>query len=470
MLWAAAPAAGQGLGQNVAPPQPAATATPDRETLLRMLAEEMTTRLVTALSIQARSHAAEVATLEYRLRQAEERLERTETARERGESAHREDLKGMRELLARAEAAVGGLGASQAAMKAALDERDQDANRLKLTLTRALGALAEAKQDARTQRAAADAAAAAAGDVELLRQQAMAAVADLDRARQQSALLAAERLRLAREADELKLEKASLQIDRDLAFGERDAMSDRLQVVALQVSQPQPASEPAGLETRALERLGQIEQFLSATGINVGKLGAPVPGAKTSTGTVVPPPLPVSRQGGRGGPFIPGNLQSLADRQKPTEASIRMERQLDRLERVERVLRVLPLGAPLQHYSFESGFGPRSDPFRKKAAIHEGVDLAAPMRTPLRATGPGTVVHAGTKAAYGKTVDIRHAGGLVTRYAHMADIKVRDGETVRRGDIVGLLGSTGRSTGPHVHYEVMVDGRPVDPVRFIGKK
>lgn len=470
LLWAAPPAAAQDKAEA-----PAAQAgASDRETLLRMLAEEMTSRLVTALSIQARSHAAEVATLEYRLRQTEERLERAETDRDRRDEAHRRELTGMRDLLARAEAAVGGIGASQAAMKQALDAREEDVGRLKTSLASALAALADARQDVRrTQAAAAEATQA---EVAAIRQRLDAATTaleqtqaetqrlaeDRDRLAAERERLSGERERLAGESEALRLAGAQLRIERDLANGDRAALSDRLELVAARLGDAQPAA--GGLETQALERLGQIEQFLSSTGINVGRLSQPVP----AKGAVVPPPLPASRQGGRGGPFVP----AMPGRDTPVEAKAdpQMERQLDRLERIERVLRVLPIGAPLQNYSFESGFGRRSDPFKKRAAMHEGVDLAAPMRTPLQATAPGTVVHAGWKAAYGKTVDVRHAGGLVTRYAHMADIKVAEGDAVARGDVVGLLGSTGRSTGPHVHYEVIVDGNPVDPSRLIGRR
>ncbi|WP_374443728.1 peptidoglycan DD-metalloendopeptidase family protein [Stella sp.] len=457
LLWAAPAPAQDAPGGAAAAATPAV---PDRETLLRLLAEEMTTRLVTALSIQARSHAAEVATLEYRLRQTEERLERAEGERDRREEAHRRELSAMRDLLARAEAAVGGIGASQAAMKQALETREEDIGRLKAALGAALGSLAEARQEVRrTQAAAAEATAA---ELAAMRSRLDAATAALEASRGEGRGLAADRDRLAAEAEALRHAEARLRLDRDIAVGERDAMSDRLEQAAARVADPLPSAD--GLESQALERLGQIEQFLSSTGINVSRLSQPIP----AKGAVVPPPLPVSRQGGRGGPFVP-----LARDREPDAAGKpgpQLERHLDRLERIERVLRVMPIGAPLASYSFESGFGRRSDPFRKRAAMHEGVDLAAPMRTPLHATAPGTVVHAGRKAAYGNTVDVRHAGGLVTRYAHLADVKVSVGDTVARGDVVGLLGSTGRSTGPHVHYEVMIDGTAVDPARFLGRR
>lgn len=468
LLWAAAPAKAQAPAD--AAPSAAAGDAGEREKLLRLLAEEMTTRLVAALSIQARSHAAEVTTLELRLRTTEDRLEKAEAARQQADAAQREELKDMHELVTRAEAAMGGIGASQAAMKAALAARDDDVARLKTALARSLAAVADARAELRTKAAAApEPDPAAVAEREAVRRQLADTAALLEQTRQETAALAADRDRLRKEADDAAVLLTNLRIDRDVVEGERDALADRLETVAARVAAAPaaPADTPA-MASEAIERLGQIEQFLSSTGINVQKLVVPV---AVNKGAVVPPPLPAARQGGRGGPFIRASAIGTVEPAKATEASLQVNQQhLERLERVESILRIMPLGAPLQHYSFESGFGPRSDPFRRRAAMHEGVDLAAPMRSPLRATGPGTVVHAGPKSAYGKTVDVKHANGLVTRYAHMSEIKVAEGATLRRGDVVGLLGSTGRSTGPHVHYEVIVEGKPVDPIRFIGRR
>ncbi len=467
LLWAAAPAAAETPATADTAAHPPAADTGDRDTLLRLLAEEMTTRLVAALSIQARSHAAEVTTLEHRLRTTEERLEQAETARQRADATHRDELKDMRELLARAEAAMGGIGASQAAMKAALAERDGDVARLKTELAGALAAAAEAREQAGSKVATARPDPVVMAELQDLRGRLDETTAVLERTRQETAAVATERDRLRQEAEDAAVTLVTMRIDRDLIEGERDALADRIETVAAQATVPAAPADAPAMASEAIERLGQIEQFLSSTGINVQRFSAPV----VARGTVVPPPLPAARQGARGGPFIPPRVAAAAGPSPATEAAVRVDQQhLERLERIERVLRVLPLGAPLQHYSFESGFGRRSDPFKRRAAMHEGVDLAAPMRTQLRVTAPGTVVHAGPKSAYGRTVDVKHANGLVTRYAHMSEIKVAEGARLDRGDVIGLLGSSGRSTGPHVHYEVIVDGNPVDPVRFIGRR
>lgn len=454
-----------------APAAPAVAPADDsdnREVMLRLLAEEMTKRLVTALSNQARSHSAEVTAFEQRLAVAEHRFAQAEAARQQADAAHRDEMKGMRDLLDQAKGAMGELEASHSAMKAALAERDQDVAQLKASLDHALAEVAEARgQLAQTREARAQPDAAAAAELEDLRKRSAETARALEAARQEAADAAAERDRLREQAQDTTIKLAGLKIDRDLIEGEREALADRLEAVAEQATAaPEPQPSAPALPAEAAQRLGRIEQFLSSTGIDVRKLAAPV----LAKGAIVPPPLPLSR-GGRGGPFIPLSAIGLAEPAKDREVALRVHPEyMERLDRVERVLRVMPLGAPLQNYGFESPFGPRSDPFRKKAAVHDGVDLSAPMGTPLHVTAPGTVVFAGRKSAYGRAVDVKHAGGLVTRYAHMSAIKVDEGDRLARGDVVGLLGSSGRSTGPHVHYEIILDGTPIDPARFMGRR
>lgn len=133
----------------------------------------------------------------------------------------------------------------------------------------------------------------------------------------------------------------------------------------------------------------------------------------------------------------------------------------------QKVLSMLPLTAPLEHYQLESRFGVRSDPFNGHQAIHTGLDMSAPYRAPVYSTSPGTVVFAGYAAAYGKVVEIDHGMGIHTKYAHLNAINVNVGQHVSRGTRIGLLGATGRTTGPHVHYEVLVNGVPQDPEKFL---
>ncbi len=112
-----------------------------------------------------------------------------------------------------------------------------------------------------------------------------------------------------------------------------------------------------------------------------------------------------------------------------------------------------------------SGFGLRRHPLFGIVRAHHGVDIAAPWGAPVQAAAPGTVVYAGWFGGYGKLVVVDHGGGLATLYGHLSSIAVSAGQRVRRGDVVGRVGSTGYSTGPHLHFEIRVNGRPVDPLR-----
>ena len=114
-----------------------------------------------------------------------------------------------------------------------------------------------------------------------------------------------------------------------------------------------------------------------------------------------------------------------------------------------------------------SGFGTRADPFHGKARNHSGVDLASPKGTPIRATADAYVERAEVAGGYGNLVQLNHGRGYQTRYAHMQKILVRAGQYVRRGTVIGLVGSTGRSTGPHLHYEVRYKGKAIDPTPYM---
>ncbi len=128
----------------------------------------------------------------------------------------------------------------------------------------------------------------------------------------------------------------------------------------------------------------------------------------------------------------------------------------------------IPSEKPLRTAEFTSGFGVRSDPFRHGAAMHPGIDLAAPYGTPVYATADGTVLRAGwNSGGYGNLVEIDHGRGIVTRYGHMSKVIVSEGQRITRGQQVGYVGSTGRSTGNHLHYEVRIDNSPVNPIPFM---
>ncbi len=141
-------------------------------------------------------------------------------------------------------------------------------------------------------------------------------------------------------------------------------------------------------------------------------------------------------------------------------------RQLDQLEQG---VAAIPSAHPIRDsIALTSGYGVRSDPFRGRAAMHAGIDLAGPLGTPIFATADGIVGRAEyNNGGYGNLVELNHGQGIQTRYGHLSRFAARAGQRVRRGELIGYMGSTGRSTGSHLHYEVRIDGRAVNPVPFM---
>ncbi|MEA3030483.1 MAG: hypothetical protein QOG13_1808 [Sphingomonadales bacterium] len=141
-------------------------------------------------------------------------------------------------------------------------------------------------------------------------------------------------------------------------------------------------------------------------------------------------------------------------------------RQLDQLQQG---VAAIPSAQPLRSSAnFTSGYGIRSDPFRGRAAMHAGIDLAGPLGTPVYATADGIIGRSEwNSGGYGNLVEIDHGQGIQTRYGHLSQRIALAGQRVHRGDLIGLMGSTGRSTGSHLHYEVRIDGRAVNPVPFL---
>jgi murein DD-endopeptidase MepM/ murein hydrolase activator NlpD len=198
--------------------------------------------------------------------------------------------------------------------------------------------------------------------------------------------------------------------------------------------------------------------------------------AESARGVIRLTGVPASRvleQTGMGGPLIPINFTASAAAaaapEDPFERRIyEVEARLREAQEYERAMRSLPLGLPVQGaYRETSGFGYRSDPFTRRATFHEGTDLAAFTGAPIIAPAPGKIIHAGVKGAYGRTVEIDHGAGFKTRYGHMNSISVKLGQEVAIGQKIGTMGSTGRSTGPHLHYEIYFRGKSYDPLKFL---
>jgi murein DD-endopeptidase MepM/ murein hydrolase activator NlpD len=176
---------------------------------------------------------------------------------------------------------------------------------------------------------------------------------------------------------------------------------------------------------------------------------------------------PTGSASGTGGPFVP--LKA------PQSGASAFERQLYRInfaraqvDQYNHTLITVPVRKPVYgEVDMSSPFGMRMDPFLKGPAIHTGIDLRGDKGDPVRVTANGTVTIASWQGGYGNMVEVDHGNGFATRYGHMSKIDVKVGQAVRIGQTLGEIGSTGRSTGPHLHYETRIDGEPVDPQKFL---
>jgi len=204
----------------------------------------------------------------------------------------------------------------------------------------------------------------------------------------------------------------------------------------------------SALEETFESRARRIRSVLTDLGINPGKV------------STVPPPA------GVGGPFVAANPAS--DEKSFERQLYRVHLSRSQVDRLTRTLLDVPVRKPVSgEIDTSSGFGMRMDPFVRSPAMHTGLDMRGETGEPVRATANGTVTIAGNNGGYGKMVEIEHRNGLATRYAHLSAIDVKVGQSVKIGQVIGKIGSTGRSTGPHLHYETRVDGEAVDPQKYL---
>jgi murein DD-endopeptidase MepM/ murein hydrolase activator NlpD len=169
---------------------------------------------------------------------------------------------------------------------------------------------------------------------------------------------------------------------------------------------------------------------------------------------------------GVGGPYVPVKLASDAGAFERQLYRINITR--SQVERLNRTLALVPYRKPvIGEVEFTSGFGVRNDPFLGRPAMHTGLDFRAATGDPVRATANGKVASSGWAGGYGRMVEIDHGNGLSTRYGHLSEIGVKVGDPIKIGQVIGAVGSTGRSTGPHLHYETRIDGEAVDPQKFL---
>jgi murein DD-endopeptidase MepM/ murein hydrolase activator NlpD len=205
------------------------------------------------------------------------------------------------------------------------------------------------------------------------------------------------------------------------------------------------------LHNRTLGNVKDAERVLEMAGLDLANVLEHVGGLPNGKGG------PVANRDGEATVKAPALATTLTD----------VENHLTRWEALKSVLISTPFISPVDYYHLTSRFGKRRDPFTNRWAMHSGLDLAGWRKAPVYSTAPGTIVFAGKKGRYGKMVEIDHGNGIRTRYGHLFKVTVRKGEKIGHRHKVGLLGSTGRSTGPHVHYEVLFDGKQLDPLKFI---
>ena len=171
-----------------------------------------------------------------------------------------------------------------------------------------------------------------------------------------------------------------------------------------------------------------------------------------------------------GGPYMPPrtDLGSDLDYMDHIDAANAAMSALTRFQHAKDALSAAPIYRPLNwKYKYSSRFGNRRDPFTGKSAFHSGLDFSAPKGAKVTPVGAGRVTFAGRKGGYGNTVEVTHPNGLLSRYAHLSAIRVKKGQKVNQNHILGLVGSTGRSTGPHLHLEMRKNDKPINPDRFI---
>lgn len=218
------------------------------------------------------------------------------------------------------------------------------------------------------------------------------------------------------------------------------------------------------MATRLGELQGRMLQ-LDSLGERVSSLA----GVKSSRKAVNPDGKP-----GQGGPFLPEPMSAAELQQEIERLAVVLDQRTDELAYMEFKLlekrveqRLMPTTLPVKNAILGSAFGYRNDPFAGLRSRHDGLDFSAPTGTPVSAAADGVVLAAVFHPEYGNMIDIDHGDGLSSRYAHLATMTVVESKIVRRGEKIGTVGSTGRSTGPHLHFEVQMLGVPQNPATFL---
>ncbi len=218
------------------------------------------------------------------------------------------------------------------------------------------------------------------------------------------------------------------------------------------------------IREKVLQRISSLENIIEVTGIDVARVADYNSTLKTAYRNTVHLREVSVKSGSsknQGGPYNPIDDTTLFFNQDEFESEINYLMQL------EKVVNGMPIASPMKHYSLSSGFGRRTDPITGILAMHSGLDVIGEYKSKIYSSAPGVVRYADLSGAYGRMVEIDHGSGITTLYGHLERILVREGEVVKRGQLIGLQGNSGRSTGTHLHYEVRVNDTPVNPINFL---
>lgn len=243
------------------------------------------------------------------------------------------------------------------------------------------------------------------------------------------------------------------------------------------LDQVQEASgQLASIKSIAQARIKKIETAIVVTGLNIKKVPPKV--LKRKSGEALQEISLNGKKGiadRQGGPEIDNHsLDSLVVATTSEEDDLEREfkkaqftSELDYLMVLEKITKVMPFAKPMKNYYISSGFGSRVDPMTRRMTSHQGLDFVGVEREKIISPSSGKVILAGRYSDYGKAIVIDHGFGVTTRYGHLSEVRVKEGQTVNRGDVIALQGSTGRSTGSHLHYEVRYKNIPLNPRKFL---
>ena len=264
-------------------------------------------------------------------------------------------------------------------------------------------------------------------------------------------------------SDEKILKQISLNealLQRDIAMSERDELKEHLTKMYSAVDDIRNAEMEVfdRIKSLASKELQKIKSAFAEINVPIKRQGLYFNALANS-----------KKDAGKGGPYVPDMKTTLKDRVLSKKIA-EIYKSVEDVEYYREVMKYVPIGKPVWSYWVTSPFGSRPDPFQNKKAYHKGIDLASRTGNKIKTQASGKVTRAEVAGGYGNLVVVDHGNGFVTKYAHLHKIYVKKGDKVDYNQALGEVGNTGRSTGPHLHYEILYQGRPVNPMPFLKAK